>query len=94
MSEIKTYPVSASVAEKALLNNENYLDWYSQSITDRENFWAERATEMIDWSKPWSKVVEENLAEGEVKWFIECRIAGQKAGWFCRCQCGHRASGQ
>ncbi|HAC34093.1 MAG TPA: acetyl-coenzyme A synthetase, partial [Gammaproteobacteria bacterium] len=71
MSEIKTYPVSASVAEKALLNNENYLDWYSQSITDRENFWAERATEMIDWSKPWSKVVEENLAEGEVKWFID-----------------------
>ena len=71
MSEIKTYPVSASVAEKALLNNENYLDWYNQSITDRENFWAARATEMIDWSKPWNKVVEENLAEGEVKWFID-----------------------
>lgn len=70
MSEIKTYPVPAEVESRAFIDSQKYSDWYRQSINHREQFWADRANELIDWSSPWSKVVEENLAAGEIKWFL------------------------
>ena len=70
MSEILTYPVPDETRARAFINNDRYTDWYRQSIDDRENFWADRANELIDWSTPWNKVVEEDLAAGQVKWFL------------------------
>ena len=70
MSEIKTYAVPAEIQRSAHINDRQYADWYRQSIEDREKFWADRANELIDWSSPWTRVVKEDLAAGEVKWFI------------------------
>ncbi|RLA13136.1 MAG: acetate--CoA ligase [Gammaproteobacteria bacterium] len=69
MSEIITYPVPVEVQNRAHIDQKQYADWYRQSIDDRETFWADRANDLIDWSTPWTKVVEENLAAGEIKWF-------------------------
>ena len=70
MSEILTYPVPAETQARAFIDNDRYADWYRQSIDDRENFWADRANDLIDWSSPWTEVVKEDLAAGEVKWFL------------------------
>jgi len=70
MSEIITYPVPAEVQSRAYLDSKQYANWYRQSIDDRENFWADRANDLIDWSTPWNRVVEENLAAGQIKWFL------------------------
>ena len=70
MSEVITYPVPTATLARALINNDQYLEWYDQSITDRETFWADRAKEMISWSKPWTQVVDEDLAAGKIQWFI------------------------
>ena len=70
MSEVITYPVPTATLARALINNDQYLEWYDQSINDRETFWADRAKEMISWSKPWTQVVDEDLAAGKIQWFI------------------------
>ncbi|MBV1889518.1 MAG: AMP-binding protein, partial [Gammaproteobacteria bacterium] len=70
MSEVITYPVPPATSARALINNDQYLQWYDQSINDRETFWADRAKEMISWSKPWTQVVDEDLAAGKIQWFI------------------------
>ncbi|MEL0081733.1 MAG: acetate--CoA ligase, partial [Gammaproteobacteria bacterium] len=51
------------------MDQAQYNAWYRQSIDDRETFWAARANDLIDWFSPWDKVVEEDLAAGEIKWF-------------------------
>ena len=70
MSEVITYPVPTATLARALINNDQYLEWYDQSINDRETFWADRAKEMISWSKPWTQVVDEDLAAGKIQWFL------------------------
>ncbi|KAB1439088.1 acetate--CoA ligase [Pseudodesulfovibrio senegalensis] len=36
---------------------------------DPEGFWAERATELVDWFKPWDSVLEYDFHKPEINWF-------------------------
>ncbi|MDQ7089580.1 MAG: acetate--CoA ligase [Methylococcales bacterium] len=70
MSKTKLYPVKASFAEHSHINRETYQTLYQQSINEPDVFWAEQATNFLDWIKPWDKVSEVNFPKGEISWFL------------------------
>lgn len=70
MADSKIYPILPSAEARAHLSNEQYLTMYDASINEPETFWAEQATEFLNWSKPWQKVAESDFSRGEAKWFL------------------------
>ena len=48
---------------------EEYHREYQKSISDPEEFWAEKAGKFT-WKKKWDKVLEWNFQKPDVKWFI------------------------
>ncbi|MGB0382259.1 MAG: acetate--CoA ligase [Alphaproteobacteria bacterium] len=64
------YEVQPSWREKALLNNEDYLQMYQQSIDDPDAFWGEQG-KRIDWITPYTKVKNTNFngQNVSIKWF-------------------------
>jgi acetyl-CoA synthetase len=69
MSEVHVHKVQTAWKERALIDNETYLKWYKDSVSNPEKFWAEHG-KRIDWSKPYTKVKDTSF-EGNVsiKWF-------------------------
>ncbi|MGN6550400.1 MAG: AMP-binding protein, partial [Pararhizobium sp.] len=65
----KTYPVLKEARDRALIDNETYLDWYGQSVENPERFWGEHG-KRIDWFTPFTKVRNTSF-EGDIsiKWF-------------------------
>jgi acetyl-CoA synthetase len=63
--EDRTFPPPADFASKA-----NYGDpaIYQQAEADWEGFWAQQATELLDWFQPWTQVLEWDLPFA--KWFV------------------------
>ncbi len=70
MSEVKRYPVPDSFRQRALMDKTRYEEWYRASIEEPDTFWAARATEFLDWSRPWDKVSEWDFRTGDAAWFI------------------------
>jgi acetyl-CoA synthetase len=70
MSGNHVYPVSAELAEKSLLTNEQYLADYAASINNPEAFWGEKG-KILDWIKPYTKVKNTSYDPGhiDIKWF-------------------------
>lgn len=48
---------------------EDYQQQYKKSVDDPEGFWGEVAQE-FEWKKPWTKVLDWNFEEPNVKWFV------------------------
>jgi len=48
---------------------EQYKEMYQRSIEDPEGFWADMATEMLDWNSPWDTVLDYDFEKPYVKWF-------------------------
>jgi len=71
MSEIKTYPVPATIAAKAHISAEQYEAMYQRSIADPNGFWAEQANQFVTWSKPFSRVMDYSFNPDNlyIKWF-------------------------
>jgi acetyl-CoA synthetase len=71
MSEQKLYPVKANIADNCLLNDQQYLDMYQESITQPDQFWGKHGNELLDWIQPFSKVKNTSYDPGHVsiKWF-------------------------
>ncbi|WP_367717259.1 acetate--CoA ligase [Nitratireductor sp. GISD-1A_MAKvit] len=69
MSEVHVHRVKPAWKKDALIDNETYLKWYQDSVTDPEKFWEEHG-KRIDWFKPYTKVKNTSF-EGDVsiKWF-------------------------
>ena len=55
MPEELVFTVPNQVAERALINNDKYLEMYKASIDNPEAFWKEHG-KRIDWIKPYSKI--------------------------------------
>src|SRR5690606_41636596 len=66
MSDVHLYPVPDSFKQNAAIDLASYRSMYEQSVNDPETFWAEQATAFLTWQKPWSRVIESDLKNGEV----------------------------
>jgi len=75
MSENNVYPVSAELAEKSLLTNEQYLAEYAASISDPEKFWGEKG-KILDWIKPYTQVKNSSYELGQIniKWYEDGQL--------------------
>ncbi len=74
MSTVKTYSVLPELADVSLVDNENYLAMYKQSLEEPETFWSEQAKELLDWFTPWDKVHTGDFQAGETKWFEGAKL--------------------
>ena len=70
MSEI--HPVSAAVAEHALIDKAGYDSMYQRSLEANEEFWAEQG-ERVSWIKPFSKVKDVSYAKDDlhIRWYYD-----------------------
>ncbi|RLP54735.1 MAG: acetate--CoA ligase [Ketobacter sp.] len=74
MYKIKNYPVDPDYAKDANITEQQYQAWYKESLEQPDQFWAARAKQFLDWSKPWSSVNEYNFAKGETTWFKDGKL--------------------
>jgi len=74
MSEIKTHPVPPAVAKTTLLNKQQYLHMYEQSIKDPDGFWAEQAEKFVSWFQKWDKVQQWSYDDVSIKWFLNGKL--------------------
>ena len=59
------------VSDQAWIGSmEQYQEMYDRSVSDPETFWAEQASELIYWEKPWDKVLEWEFETPKIEWFI------------------------
>jgi len=70
MSDSKIYEVPGEWAAKAFVDNDKYLEMYTQSVSDPDAFWGEQG-KRLDWMTPYSKVKNTSYAPGNVsiKWY-------------------------
>jgi len=47
---------------------DEYNNLYENSISDKKNFWNEKA-ERIDWIEKWDKSYDYDFVNGNIKWF-------------------------
>ncbi|MBF0349871.1 MAG: acetate--CoA ligase [SAR324 cluster bacterium] len=79
MSQSEVFEPGEKFRENALINEETYKQWYQQSLTEPDKFWAEQS-KRIDWFQPWKKVSACDYHKAEVKWFLEGKL---NASWNC-----------
>jgi acetyl-CoA synthetase len=69
MTSNTLFPVAASVAEAAWLDEAGYFRLYQQSIDDPEGFWREQA-KRISWSKQPTKIKDVSFGgDVHIRWF-------------------------
>lgn len=63
-------PIPQEAAERALLDNSQYLEMYDASVSDPEKFWGEQG-KRLDWITPYTKVKNTTYAYPDVsiRWF-------------------------
>ncbi|ALM47691.1 acetyl-CoA synthetase [Flavobacterium psychrophilum] len=55
-------------------NLEQYFKHYNKSIREPRKFWDKIADENFTWYQKWDKVVEFDMQEAEVKWFVNSKV--------------------
>ncbi|AOW10077.1 acetate--CoA ligase [Flavobacterium gilvum] len=53
---------------------EQYFKHYNKSIREPRKFWGKIAEENFTWYQYWDKVVDFNMADAEVKWFVDAKV--------------------
>lgn len=71
MSEVHIHPVPAEFSAGAHIRAEDYEKLYRESVGNPEAFWSRQARDFLQWEKPFSKVVEEDLKRGHAAWFTD-----------------------
>ena len=69
MSEFPVHPVPAEWREKAYIDRARYDEMYRRSVEEPDAFWAEQASEFLQWDTPWHTVCDYDLREGRAAWF-------------------------
>ena len=65
----KVYKILPSAKKRALIDNETYLKWYQESVTNPDKFWGKHG-KRIDWFKPYTKVKNTSFTgKAAIKWF-------------------------
>ncbi|MFP1785982.1 acetate--CoA ligase [Lonsdalea quercina] len=70
MSQHTPYPVSAAIADEALITAERYRLLYQESIDDPDTFWRQQGR-IVDWIKPYQSVKKTSFSPGniDIRWF-------------------------
>ena len=70
MSQIHKHAIPANIADRCLINPEQYEAKYQQSVNEPDTFWGEQG-KILDWIKPYSQVKNTSFAPGNVsiKWY-------------------------
>lgn len=55
-------------------NLEQYFKHYNKSIREPRKFWNKIAEENFVWYQNWEKVVEFDMAQAEIKWFVNAKV--------------------
>ncbi|KQB38144.1 Acetyl-coenzyme A synthetase [Flavobacterium daejeonense] len=55
-------------------NFEEYFKEYKKSIKDPKKFWDKIASENFTWYQEWDKVVDFNMADAQIKWFVDAKV--------------------
>jgi acetyl-CoA synthetase len=66
--ENRTFPPPADFAANALVNDRSLYE----AAVDHEGFWADQASTLLDWDRPWDAVLEWDLPNA--KWFTGGRL--------------------
>jgi len=74
VSDIKVYPVPENFKSSALINKEQYEAMYTASIETPDTFWAEQATDFLDWTAPFTQVSNCDMAKGDINWFLNGKL--------------------
>jgi acetyl-CoA synthetase len=69
MFNLSDFPQADAVRKAAQLSADDYTRLYRQSVEQPDVFWAEQATQFLDWSSPWDQVQQSNLKTGAAQWF-------------------------
>lgn len=72
MTHSMLYTVSPERAQNSLIDNENYLSMYQESVTNPEAFWQKQG-QIVDWFKPYTRAKETSYQPGniDIKWFAD-----------------------
>ena len=72
MSDDKIFKVNNELERVSKIDNKTYLDMYSRSIENPQEFWAEHG-QRIDWIKPYSQIKDVSYSENDlhIKWFYD-----------------------
>jgi acetyl-CoA synthetase len=90
LKEVRLFqPPEEGRREAHIKSMAEYEQLYRRSMDDPEGFWAERASELITWDRPWDTVLEADLHKPEVKWF-----QGGKLNVSVNCLDRHLAAGR
>uniref|UniRef100_UPI002989B56B acetyl-coenzyme A synthetase N-terminal domain-containing protein n=1 Tax=Escherichia coli TaxID=562 RepID=UPI002989B56B len=65
MSQIHKHTIPANIADRCLINPQQYEAMYQQSINVPDTFWGEQG-KILDWIKPYQKVKNTSFAPGNV----------------------------
>ncbi|MBX3583886.1 MAG: acetate--CoA ligase [Rhizobiaceae bacterium] len=69
MSEVHVHKVKAAWKKRALIDNDTYLKWYKDSISNPDKFWGKHG-KRIDWFKPYTKVKNTSFkGKVSIKWY-------------------------
>lgn len=69
MSEVHVHRVQPAWKKDALIDNDTYLKWYTDSVKNPDKFWG-RHGKRIDWFKPFGKVKNTSFdGKVSIKWF-------------------------
>lgn len=53
---------------------EQYFKHYNKSVREPRKFWEKIADENFTWYQKWDKIVEFDMQEAEVKWFLNAKV--------------------
>ena len=65
MSQVHKHEIPANIADRCLINPEQYQEKYQHSITDPDAFWGEQG-KILDWITPYQTVKNTSCAPGNV----------------------------
>ena len=72
MSDHTVIPVKPAALENTLVNNDQYLEMYQQSVVNPEGFWRQHG-QRIHWFEPYTKVRQISFDDHfvSIKWFYD-----------------------
>jgi acetyl-CoA synthetase len=63
------YPVVKATESGALITADRYRAMYDRSIADPDGFWADLASDFLQWDKPWDQVGQWDFSKAHIEWF-------------------------